>query len=198
MEVKNYNDEVAYEDVKEKQKRQKKKKYCSICGSIINNELNKCEQCGKQYFKLSIDFLLITILFVLLIGATAYIYFLNNGNKKLNIQVTYWEKQYEEKRDEYVDLLIEQNSKIDFMDRYIVIVSNDGTKKYHKYGCEDLNLSTFWIYDIEEAVSKGFIMCKKCNGTTAIKRETAPQEGKYTLEDVQRLKQNMSTQQTMP
>lgn len=38
-----------------------------------------------------------------------------------------------------------------FLDQYIVIISDDGTNLYHRYGCEDLDTSYFWAYNINAA-----------------------------------------------
>ena len=71
--------------------------------------------------------------------------------------------QVTEYKDKYYDILFDRVGKESFMDEHVVIVCNDGTKKYHKYGCEDLNLSYFWVYNTEAAIDEGYKMCKKCN-----------------------------------
>ena len=54
--------------------------------------------------------------------------------------------------------------KLKFYDEYIALVTKDGTKKYHKYECEDYNKSsTFWAYNISAAESRGYYPCPKCH-----------------------------------
>jgi hypothetical protein len=50
-----------------------------------------------------------------------------------------------------------------FMDDYVVIVPDDGTEMYHKYGCEYLDLSSFWVYNIDAAINMGYAACPYCN-----------------------------------
>lgn len=47
-----------------------------------------------------------------------------------------------------------------FLDNCVVIVADDGTIKYHTYGCDKLDLSCgFSVYSPEEAKSKGYKAC---------------------------------------
>lgn len=55
------------------------------------------------------------------------------------------------------------SEKLSFMDSHVVIVADDGSKLYHKYGCSRLNLSYFWIYNSEAAWDKGYRPCSYCN-----------------------------------
>ncbi len=48
-----------------------------------------------------------------------------------------------------------------FYNDHAAIVSNDGLNLYHKYGCADLDLSYFWIYNIE-AIPSQLSPCEKC------------------------------------
>lgn len=59
--------------------------------------------------------------------------------------------------------LNEKTTELSFWNEHAVIVADDGTKKYHKYGCEDLGLSYFWIYNSEAAEGMGYKPCSKCN-----------------------------------
>lgn len=49
-----------------------------------------------------------------------------------------------------------------FMDNCVVIVG-DSNNKYHKYGCEDLDLSYFYVFNVENARAQGYRACSKCN-----------------------------------
>ena len=57
--------------------KQGKSKYCSKCGSAINNQTKKCTGCGKQYFQFSFKPILCIILVILLgcAGWFGYNYF---------------------------------------------------------------------------------------------------------------------------
>lgn len=55
------------------------------------------------------------------------------------------------------------NEKESFLDNKIAIVSKNGSNLYHKYGCSDINLNSFWAFDVDSAVSNGFVKCTKCH-----------------------------------
>jgi len=57
------------------------------------------------------------------------------------------------------------SEKLDFFDRYAVIVPNDGSNIYHKYGCADCNISgEFWIFNIDYAEYLEYTPCPDCVG----------------------------------
>lgn len=69
------------------------------------------------------------------------------------------DKTIEELQDENLNLLLE----ISFYDWHAVIVGDDGTKKYHKYGCPYLDTSDgLWIYNTENAKHRGYKPCSHC------------------------------------
>ena len=52
----------------------------------------------------------------------------------------------------------------DFMEYHVVIVPDDGSNIYHKYGCPRLNTSSgFWIYNTENAKYNGYRPCSYCS-----------------------------------
>ena len=53
---------------------------------------------------------------------------------------------------------------LSFYEEHAVVVPDDGTYTYHKYGCDDLDTSSFWIYNTEAAKSYGYKACPKCIG----------------------------------
>jgi RNA polymerase subunit RPABC4/transcription elongation factor Spt4 len=53
--------------------------------------------------------------------------------------------------------------KVAFMDDYVVIVPDNGTNTYHKYGCEYLDMSSFWIYNVDAAIGMDYEACPYCN-----------------------------------
>ncbi|MBQ4641559.1 MAG: zinc ribbon domain-containing protein [Oscillospiraceae bacterium] len=51
----------------------------------------------------------------------------------------------------------------DFFRNYAEIIADDGTQKYHKYGCSKLDISYgFWIYNTE-AVKSDYYECTDCH-----------------------------------
>lgn len=74
-----------------------------------------------------------------------------------------------EYRDEIYDLKNEiyelENSyeeKIAFYNKYVVIVSDDNTNQYHKYGCKYCDTSSFWVYNVKAARDRGYSPCRTC------------------------------------
>lgn len=51
---------------------------------------------------------------------------------------------------------------LQFYEKHVVVVSDDGTNLYHKYGCEDFDDSSFWAYNVEKAEQLGYIPHKGC------------------------------------
>ena len=69
-------------------------------------------------------------------------------------------------KDDTIENLREKNNlmsyEIAFYDRHVVFVADDGTKKYHNYSCEYLDLSYFWAYNTEAAEDRGYKPCSHC------------------------------------
>ena len=65
--------------------------------------------------------------------------------------------------EEYVANVKNLESKLKFYEKYIVVVSDDGTKQYHTYGCSKFDGSSFWAFNIDAAVDKGYSPCSYCN-----------------------------------
>ncbi len=64
---------------------------------------------------------------------------------------------------DYNDIL----PKSQFMDDFVVVVSDDGSNYYHKYGCDNydcdnLDISSFWVYNVENAIGQGYAPCPYC------------------------------------
>ena len=57
----------------------------------------------------------------------------------------------------------EQQDKADFMDTFIVLVEDDNTNLYHKFGCDRFKGDYFWAYNIDAAKESGFNPCPLCN-----------------------------------
>lgn len=78
---------------------------------------------------------------------------LKTKNKNLQSEIDSLEERY----DDYWD----KSFKLWFYEEYVVVVADDGTNKYHKYGCEDFD-GDFWAFNVEAAKGKGYKACKKC------------------------------------
>lgn len=65
--------------------------------------------------------------------------------------------------EEILDESLTYYEKADFMDEHIVIVGDDGSGLYHKFDCSDLDLTYFWAFNTEAAISQGYRKCRKCN-----------------------------------
>lgn len=153
-----------------RQKKARKKAFCKRCGSLIDNKTRKCTGCGKQYFRLSkaIAWGILSIILICLLGYNAYQFYqikqLNSENKDLM-----------EKLETKSSYITELNSRIgnlqlkaNFLDNNVVIVWDDGTKLYHKYGCTHRDIfktTTFWAYNIEAAKQLGYRPCPYCCGS---------------------------------
>ena len=65
----------------------------------------------------------------------------------------------------YIDLKSEHTDTkiaLRFYEKYAVIIPDDNTNTYHTYGCEYCSNTSFYIFSINEAKSKGFSPCKYC------------------------------------
>jgi len=51
----------------------------------------------------------------------------------------------------------------DFMDDHIRIIPNDGSNLFHRHGCPDLSLKSFWAYNEKAAATKAD-PCPECCG----------------------------------
>ena len=74
--------------------------------------------------------------------------------------------KYDDLYKENIDLRTQNtsmSSKISFYDWAVVIVPDDGSKKYHKYGCSYLDMSDgFYAYNPENARYFGYKPCSHC------------------------------------
>lgn len=154
--------------------------FCQYCGKKI--ETPKKEKPRGSVFK-SVCIGVLAVFCMALIGLNVYQY---TKNKTMNEQLiqateTIWEQEktitkqkhtisdqeaeigmLEIKVSGYRKDLGEALAKTVFMDDYVVIIG-DSNNKYHKYGCEDLDLTEFLVYNIENAKYQGHRACSKCN-----------------------------------
>jgi hypothetical protein len=125
--------------------------------------------CGKQRFKrlkyyLSVIFtkkriLPIVLSVVLIISVICNIVQASRSDSlKRELDNAYNMQYY------FEDLYGDARMKLLFYELFVVVVPDDGTNLYHKYGCEDcdIRISSIWIYTKKEAKSKGYVAHKKC------------------------------------
>lgn len=163
---------------KSKKEKKVKTKYCSRCGSAINRQTKICTGCGRKYFKIrlnkfSVTIIILSVVIVALSALNIYQH-TNSLQEKTEYEKTIQEQsdRIESKdarisslEDKNTELLFENAKKMrafNFYDTYAVIVADDGTRKYHKYGCDDLDDYSFWIYNINAAEGEGYYACSKC------------------------------------
>lgn len=149
-----------------------KTKYCSRCGSVIDNNTKACTGCGKQYFKgirIKFNKFSITVIALALVIVTlltlCILQFVNTQDlqKDLDDKKTTI-RRLEQQVDNLNDEKWENKDKIDFYDRSVVIIGDDGTETYHKYGCSKLDTSNgYWILNSEAADYRGYDKCSRCN-----------------------------------
>lgn len=169
-----------------------KKRYCKLCGGIINPSTKKCNDCGKQYFRLPkfkfylsfwIVFLgLIIIIAGLLFKITEYkttiddlqteISEMNATIDQLNASISELTEASNEKEeklrrfrslsDMYLSEKNELKQTVDFFNKHVVFVPDDGYRMYHKYGCLLFDDSYFWAYNVEKAQQLGYSPCWLC------------------------------------
>jgi len=147
----------------------KKTIYCKKCGGKLNQN-KKCTKCGKQYFhfnfitsKTKILIIILTVLFIVSIVVNVYQGVLLKNNKT-NSEFERNELKEEINRLEddnyYLREELEYNEdKIDFMDEHIVIVVEGHGDIAYKYDCLDDYVDgdyTFWAYNEENAIQKGY------------------------------------------
>ncbi len=159
--------------------------FCKKCGSAIDPNTKKCSGCGKQYFnaKKTIPIVLLSVLLVASIGFNVLQYLQSReaietvatqttqieklekevASQKSTIstqktKINNLEKEVDELEDRNFDLFCD----LYFYEEYAAIVPDDGRKRYHIYGCEDCDTSSFWIYNIEAAEQYGYYPCPKC------------------------------------
>ena len=65
------NDEIQLKN-KAKSKKQPKKRYCKICGGLIDNKTKKCTSCEKQYSRIKIGKILIGLLITAVVAVGIY------------------------------------------------------------------------------------------------------------------------------
>lgn len=163
----------------------KKQRYCKRCGSPVDRKTKKCQGCGKQCFRVPkhLGTMILGVVCALLVGLNIFQYMKTDSLKGELEQATSTISAREKaissqertisaqksqitglKEDVtyYRELWYDSFEETKFMDDYVVIVG-DNNNRYHKYGCEDLDLSYFYVYNIDNAKAQGYRACSKCN-----------------------------------
>lgn len=76
-----------------------------------------------------------------------------------------WKENYDEmkaSRDNYRNKFNNVVDELSFWGNYAVIVTETG-EKYHTYGCQYVEGRSFWIYNVDAAISRGYEPCSVCD-----------------------------------
>ena len=161
----------------QKKEKTAKTKYCSRCGSVVDNKTKTCTGCGKQYFrgfrftKFSITVIALTLV-IAMVSTLCVLQYVNT--QELKDEISDLERQVstkqstinrlENKINDLEDEKLDNRAKLNFFDSYAEIVGDDGTKKYHKWGCPKLDTSDgFWILNTEAAKGRDYTACSYCH-----------------------------------
>lgn len=150
-------------------KNKESKKFCSHCGGGIDPITKKCNGCGKQYFKgIKFNKFSVAIIVISMILVTSVILNIIQYNKidTMMLRQTYLEDETKELYKELSELRStrwENQGLANFVDKYVVFIEDNGTKRYHKYNCEDFKGESFWVFNTEAAEGEGYYACPKCH-----------------------------------
>ena len=153
-----------------------KKRYCSKCGSMVDNKTKICTGCGKQYFKgfkftkFSITVIVLALVIAIL-STFCVLQYINT--QELSDEISALEGQVRNKEttistlQNKIDNLQKENAddllKLMFFEEYAELVPNDGSYTYHKYGCPKLDDdANFWILNTE-AAKQDYYKCSYCH-----------------------------------
>ena len=129
----------------------KKVKYCSRCGGVIDSKTKQCASCEKKHLFSKLfnrKTILPMILSFLLLVSLIF-------NIVLAVDLDY----YRSRTADYYSI----NSKLSFYEKHVVCVPNDGSKKYHKYGCSKFYQDDgYWAFNVEAAKDRGYKPCNYC------------------------------------
>lgn len=159
-----------FKNIKEdKVKKNMQIRFCKMCGNMIDAETKKCSSCGKQYFKgikVNKNICVSLIISVLIITSVVFNFVQIVEMNSLNDNIKYYEKKILEQQKQILNLnkdIKEKENFLVFYEKYVVFVNDDKSKKYHKYGCDDLDTSSFLAYNTKAAKDRGYSPCSKCN-----------------------------------
>lgn len=161
----------------EETQKEKKKIFCKKCGSEINRKTKKCTGCGKQYIKITLIQIIISIFIILFIISFFIVVLyqnhritvlnediekLNNTIEDKNTSIKELNKKIKEQEETISDKFID-TLKADFLDKKIALICDD-TNYYHTFDCEYFrNCDSYRAYNIEAAKVQGYIRHKCWN-----------------------------------
>lgn len=152
---------------------------CNNTDVIVKNDSKSATKNLKRLtLNKSIVFLTITSFLLITVSVLLTLSIIKNNsvNKKYNstkAQLETYKKTIEEQKKEIQSMKIHSDEleeeiwdnfdKLEFFNSKAEIVGDDGTYLYHKYGCPQLDLSYFWIFNTEAAISNGYRECPICH-----------------------------------
>ena len=143
-----------HRSIEKTKKKKLKLRFCKFCGAQIDTQTKKCSGCGKQYFK-GIKFnKFLIIVFVLSLMIIAS-----------------------------VTLNIVQVAEINRLKADYAVIVDSNSKRYHLYGCADLDTSSLLeIYNISKVKELGYSECSKCYNKSASQRALDKLKKKYGID----------------
>lgn len=133
-----------------------------------NNTSNNSERGNKIYNIVFSTLVIIAIIGACFLGYLMYEEYqdtISNYEEQIDkLHSTVSNKNQEVSK--YTEKINAMNSQISFMDSHVAICPNDGTGLYHKYNCEHLDLSSYFVYNTEQALSKGYKACQYCSNSS--------------------------------
>lgn len=106
------------------------------------------------------------VLAVLLVAVTIVAIQINTNKEYYEGQASHYRRELNEVEEELSEekaLSAEHKKYRDFMESYVRVLPDDDSGLFHKYGCPDLSLESFWIYNINAIESKAD-PCPNCCG----------------------------------
>ncbi|MCM1364894.1 MAG: hypothetical protein NC122_07445 [Faecalibacterium sp.] len=149
-------------------------KKCEKCGVENDNSVKYCTECGEPLSldvkikkNQSKDFTIIMILLgLVLVGAVIGLIFQQSAISDANKKVSLAQSELASISENYSESYASMEELYDFYDQYIVFVNADDIGElilhYHKPYCKYFDTSNFIAYNIDQAKTKGFELCKYC------------------------------------
>lgn len=163
--------------------------FCKYCGNPIDQATKKCTGCQKQYFRFPIiSKSKVTFIAVVLVSVMSIVFCIyqmlqyRQQISDLNAQITQLNTDLDaanQSADNLKERLVKKTtenaklsrdynalkSDLNFFNRHVVFVLNDGMNVYHKYDCVlfENSRSSFWAYNTEAAASRGYKPCSVCH-----------------------------------
>ena len=137
------------------QKPNKKVRYCSKCGGVIDTKTQACTACGKKSFWRKLfnkkTILPIILSFLLLVSFV------------VNILLGYTLAYYVERNYEIWTQYYSCKEKTDFFDKHIVLIADNDQIYYHKYDCPRYDPDEhFKAFNENYASYLGYKPCSRC------------------------------------